>query len=92
MFRDNSEEMNCTLQVLRHLGFHNNTIEDRIFLRNLCQAVSQRAAHLCGAGVSALIDQMQDNWRKHHHPSQGERFKITVGVDGTVYKKHPTYV
>lgn len=44
--------------------------------------MSRRAAQLCGAGMAAIVEKKRQD--------QGlERLKITVGVDGTLYKLHP---
>nr|CAB3253285.1 hexokinase-2-like [Phallusia mammillata] len=51
----------------------------------VCEAVSKRAAHLCAAGVAAVARKIKAN-----HPEKDD-LSITVGVDGTVYKKHPTF-
>ena len=36
-------------------------------------------------GIAAVARKIKNN-----HPNE-ENYKITVGVDGTVYKKHPTF-
>uniref|UniRef100_H2Y728 Phosphotransferase n=1 Tax=Ciona savignyi TaxID=51511 RepID=H2Y728_CIOSA len=51
----------------------------------VCRAVSRRAAHLCAAGIAAVARKI-----KASHPEQ-EVLRMTCGVDGTVYKKHPTF-
>ncbi|KAG5840504.1 hypothetical protein ANANG_G00189510 [Anguilla anguilla] len=51
-------------------------------VRLVCERVSTRAAHMCGAGLAGVINRMRE------HRSQ-EALKITVGVDGSVYKLHP---
>ncbi|XP_067900221.1 hexokinase HKDC1-like [Heterodontus francisci] len=53
-------------------------------MREVCLIVSQRAAQLCGAGLSAVLEKMREN-------RQLEQLKITVGVDGTLYKLHPHF-
>lgn len=50
-------------------------------LRYVCEIVSTRAADLASAGVSTLVRRMGEKCRK----------KVTVGVDGTVYKLHPQF-
>ena len=54
-------------------------------VRQICHLVSTRAAHLCAAGVAAVALKIRSN-----HPER-ERMTITVAVDGTIYKKHPTF-
>ena len=50
----------------------------------VCDAVSRRAAYMCAAGISAVA-------RKIHANRPDEYLDITCGVDGSVYKKHPTF-
>uniref|UniRef100_A0A8C9NT74 hexokinase n=1 Tax=Serinus canaria TaxID=9135 RepID=A0A8C9NT74_SERCA len=70
-------------RVLRQLGLH-GTCEDSITVREVCAAVSSRAARLCGAGLAAVLEKKRQN--------RGvERLQITVGVDGTLYKLHPHF-
>ena len=51
---------------------------DRRILRYICQCVSFRAANLAGAGVAALANKIG-------------RPRLTVGMDGSVYKFHPSF-
>ncbi|XP_048816370.1 hexokinase-3 [Lagopus muta] len=58
--------------------------EDSVLVREVCQTVSLRAAHLCAAGMAAVVEKMRE--------SRGlEQFTVTVGVDGTLYKMHPHF-
>lgn len=50
----------------------------------VCDSVSQRAAYMCSAGIAAIA-------RKIHANKPDEYLDITCGVDGSVYKKHPTF-
>lgn len=51
-------------------------------VKEVCGAVSRRAAELYGAGLAAIVEKRRED--------QGfEHLKITVGVDGTLYKLHP---
>lgn len=54
-------------------------------VQQVCEAVSARAANLCAAGIAAIARKIKAN-----HPDK-ENLSITVGVDGTVYKKHPNF-
>ncbi|KAI6199294.1 hypothetical protein M3Y96_00611700 [Aphelenchoides besseyi] len=45
----------------------------------VCTIISDRAAYLCAAGISTLI-------RRMHKPY------VTVGVDGSVFRFHPTFM
>ncbi|KAJ7403226.1 putative hexokinase HKDC1 [Pitangus sulphuratus] len=70
-------------RILQQLGL-DSTCEDSIIVKEVCGAVSQRAARLCGAGLAAIVEKKREN--------RGvERLQITVGVDGTLYKLHPHF-
>lgn len=59
------------------------SFEDSMLVREVCQTVSLRAAQLCAAGLAAVVEKMREN--------QGlAQLAVTVGVDGTLYKMHPT--
>ena len=66
--------------VLTELGVDTNLVTDfdRRILRYICQCVSFRAANLAGAGVAALANKIG-------------RPRLTVGMDGSVYKFHPSF-
>lgn len=54
-------------------------------MKEVCAVIARRAAQLCGAGMAAVVDKIREN--------RGLDFlKVTVGVDGTLYKLHPQYV
>ncbi|NWY56098.1 HXK2 protein, partial [Chionis minor] len=60
------------------------SFEDSVLVREVCQTVSLRAAHLCAAGLAAVVEKMREN--------RGlARLAVTVGVDGTLYKMHPHF-
>lgn len=44
--------------------------------------MSTRAAHMCGAGLAGVINRMRESRSE-------DVMRITVGVDGSVYKLHP---
>uniref|UniRef100_A0A8C1SBE1 Hexokinase-2 n=1 Tax=Cyprinus carpio TaxID=7962 RepID=A0A8C1SBE1_CYPCA len=70
--------------ILQHLGLTSSTCDDSILVKEVCSVVSKRAAQLCGAGLSAVVDKIRLN--------RGlEKLSITVGVDGTLYKLHPHF-
>ena len=58
--------------------FDQMSVFDKKSLRFLCECVSDRGAKLAGAGVAALANKMS-------------RTKLTVGMDGSVYKFHPCF-
>ncbi|KAM9325011.1 hexokinase HKDC1-like [Gastrophryne carolinensis] len=69
--------------ILQQLGL-NSTCDDSIIVKEVCGAVSTRAAKLCGAGLAAIVDKIREN--------RGlDQLKTTVGVDGTLYKLHPHF-
>lgn len=69
--------------ILEDLGLP-LTSDDALIVLEVCQAVSQRAAQLCGAGVAAVVEKIREN--------RGlEELTVSVGVDGTLYKMHPHF-
>ncbi|NWH39060.1 HXK1 protein, partial [Chloropsis hardwickii] len=70
-------------RILQQLGL-DSSCEDSIIVKEVCGAVSRRAARLCGAGLAAIVEKKREN--------RGlGRLQITVGVDGTLYKLHPHF-
>ncbi|KAK1891612.1 Hexokinase HKDC1 [Dissostichus eleginoides] len=69
--------------VLQQLGL-DSTCDDSIIVKEVCGAVSHRAAQLSGAGVAAVVDKIRENRGLDH-------LDITVGVDGSLYKLHPHF-
>ncbi|NXC48671.1 HXK2 protein, partial [Penelope pileata] len=60
------------------------SFEDSVLVREVCHTVSLRAAHLCAAGMAAVVEKMRQG--------RGlEQLSVTVGVDGTLYKMHPHF-
>uniref|UniRef100_A0A8C5UDQ8 Phosphotransferase n=1 Tax=Malurus cyaneus samueli TaxID=2593467 RepID=A0A8C5UDQ8_9PASS len=60
------------------------SFEDSVLMREVCQAVSLRAAQLCAAGLAAVVEKMREN--------RGlDTMSVSVGVDGTLYKLHPCF-
>ncbi|XP_001520120.2 hexokinase-4 isoform X1 [Ornithorhynchus anatinus] len=53
-------------------------------VRLACESVSTRAAQMCSAGLAGVINRMRES-------RLGELTRITVGVDGSVYKLHPSF-
>ncbi|XP_027871931.1 putative hexokinase HKDC1 [Xiphophorus couchianus] len=69
--------------ILQQLGLH-GTCDDSIIVKEVCGAVSRRAAQMCGAGMAAVVDKIRED--------RGlERLSIAVGVDGALYKLHPHF-
>ncbi|KAM9408302.1 hexokinase HKDC1-like [Pholidichthys leucotaenia] len=69
--------------ILKQLGL-DSTCDDSIIVKEVCGAVSRRAAQLCGAGMAAVVDKIRENRGLDH-------LNITVGVDGALYKLHPHF-
>ncbi|KAG8141102.1 hypothetical protein E2320_006777 [Naja naja] len=69
--------------VLEQLGLEPSS-EDCVATQRVCEIVSTRSAHLCGAALAAVLHRLKEN--------RGvDWLRTTVGVDGTVYKKHPHF-
>jgi len=88
---EGTSDMTATQNVLASLDLLEANRADCEVVTRVCQAVSRRAAYLCASGISAVAHKIAQNQRKSGHVKQGERCHITCGVDGTVYKKHPTF-
>lgn len=57
---------------------------DACVVRLVCDTISSRSARLCAAALATLANRIRVNRRLEH-------LKTTVGVDGTVYRKHPNF-
>nr|XP_033803895.1 hexokinase-2 isoform X2 [Geotrypetes seraphini] len=69
--------------ILQHLGLE-STCDDSIIVKEVCTVVARRAAQLCGAGIAAVVDKIRENRNL-------DFLRVTVGVDGTLYKLHPHF-
>ncbi|KAJ3593432.1 hypothetical protein NHX12_005767 [Muraenolepis orangiensis] len=69
--------------ILQQMGL-DSTSNDSIIVKEVCGAVSRRAAQMCGAGMAAVVDKIRENRGLDH-------LDVTVGVDGTLYKLHPHF-
>lgn len=65
-------------EMLEDVGIWNATASDCANVAYVCSLVSTRAAHFCACGIAALLKRMN-------------RPFVTVGVDGSVYRFHPTF-
>ena len=70
-----------TQNILTQLDLNWDDVDSRV-VRLCCSAVSSRSAHLCAAALATIANRIRTNRKL-------DRLKTTVGVDGTVYKKHP---
>ncbi|XP_004072203.1 glucokinase [Oryzias latipes] len=69
--------------ILSSLGVLPSELDCDI-VRLVCESVSTRSAQMCGAGLAGVINRMRERRCE-------EELKITVGVDGSVYKLHPWF-
>ncbi|XP_037536849.1 hexokinase-4 [Nematolebias whitei] len=69
--------------ILSSLGVLPSELDCDI-VRLVCESISTRSAHMCGAGLAGVINQMRERRSQ-------DVLKITVGVDGSVYKLHPYF-
>uniref|UniRef100_A0A8D3AKV7 Phosphotransferase n=1 Tax=Scophthalmus maximus TaxID=52904 RepID=A0A8D3AKV7_SCOMX len=69
--------------ILTELGLKWDEVDVRV-VRLVCDAVSSRSARLCAAALATLVNRIRVNRGRGH-------LKTTVGVDGTVYRKHPNF-
>ncbi|KAL6037571.1 hypothetical protein STEG23_004890, partial [Scotinomys teguina] len=67
--------------ILSTLGLR-PSVTDCDIVRRACESVSTRAAHMCSAGLAGVINRMRESRSE-------DVMRITVGVDGSVYKLHP---
>lgn len=72
-----------TKDILTWLGLSPSD-EDCVAVQHVSTIVSFRSSNLVAAGLSAILTRIKTNRKL-------EELKITVGVDGTVYKTHPQY-
>ncbi|KAM6984070.1 hexokinase-4-like [Tautogolabrus adspersus] len=70
-------------RILTQLGLKWDEVDVRVVCL-VCDTVSSRSARLCAAALAAIANHMRVNRRLDH-------LKTTVGVDGTVYRKHPNF-
>lgn len=72
-----------TKRILTELGL-DWTPADLKAVRLVCDAVSSRSARLCAAALASIAERIRTN--------RGlDQLRTTVGVDGTVYRKHPNF-
>lgn len=56
--------------------------DDCVAVQHVSTIVSFRSSNLVAAGLSAILSRIKTSRKL-------KELKITVGVDGTLYKKHP---
>ena len=67
-----------TQNILEEIGLMSVSLSDFANVAYICSVVSNRAAHMVAAGIAALLKRMKKPY-------------VTVGVDGSVYRFHPTF-
>ncbi|KAL3093423.1 hypothetical protein niasHT_027430 [Heterodera trifolii] len=65
-------------EMLRAIGISNSSAADCANVAYLSSLIGTRAAHLCACGLAAILNRMQ-------------RPRVTIGVDGSVFRFHPTF-
>ncbi|XP_069070358.1 hexokinase-4 isoform X3 [Pleurodeles waltl] len=83
MIEGDSEDRKQTYNILTSLGLLPTTTDCEI-VRMACESVSTRAAQMCSSGLAAVINRMRECRRE-------DVLRISVGVDGSVYKLHPSF-
>jgi len=78
MQQDDEGLFSKTQQILEEIGISMVTQTDCANVAYVCSIVSNRAAHMVAAGIASLLKRM------------GKPY-VTVGVDGSVYRFHPTF-
>ncbi|XP_053703477.1 hexokinase-2-like [Synchiropus splendidus] len=70
-------------RILTDLGLTWNMTDVHV-VRLVCDTISSRSARLCAAALATIATRMRVNRDLEH-------LKTTVGVDGSVYRKHPNF-
>ncbi|RCN39244.1 Hexokinase [Ancylostoma caninum] len=68
-----------TREILTGIGVEAISDKDCFHVAYVCTVVSTRAAHLTAAAVAQVLNRMK------------RPYKVTVGVDGSVYRFHPFF-
>lgn len=71
-------DINSCKIVFKELGITSFTNDDCKVVEYVCQIISKRAADLVACGIATLLNKMNEP-------------KVTVGVDGSVYRFHPMF-
>ncbi|KAI6237660.1 hypothetical protein M3Y95_00288800 [Aphelenchoides besseyi] len=77
--QDEENQFLKTQQILEEIGCDLVTPTDCYNVAYVCTIISDRAAYLCAAGITTLIRRMNKPY-------------VTVGVDGSVFRFHPTFM
>ncbi len=66
---------------LESVGMLHSSLADRKLLKKVCRLVSNRAARISAAAISAVVSWMDPELKNNH----------TIGIDGTLYEKYPGF-
>ena len=78
---DTTSNLGETDEFLVNNRIENATFHDKTVLKHICELISSRAARISGAAIAAVITWMDPELKRKH----------TVGIDGTLYEKHPGF-
>ena len=78
---DDSADLSAVKLFLGGIGIPDATLEDRAVLKEACRIVSDRAAKISAAALSAVFTWMDPKLDGKH----------TAAIDGSVYEKHPGF-
>lgn len=81
IIRDTSPDLAATQTVLEEFGLYDFTLQDRIDLQHVTEKILNRSADLTAAALFAVLRKMGESGRN----------PVTVGIDGSVYKKDLNY-
>jgi len=77
--QDEDPELRFAEAILeREMDTFGSSLNDRTFIKSICKTISRRAARVAAAGVFATLLQLN-------------RKKVTVAVDGSVFKLYPMF-
>uniref|UniRef100_A0A914D7C4 Phosphotransferase n=1 Tax=Acrobeloides nanus TaxID=290746 RepID=A0A914D7C4_9BILA len=76
--QDSSCQFLKTREIFEDIGIPVVTSADCAHVAYICSLVSRRAAHMVAAGIATLLKRINKPF-------------VTVGVDGSVYRFHPTF-
>lgn len=68
----------CSITCFLPSGLEHATEDDCVNVRYICECISRRSGKLVGAALAALVNRINE-------PT------ITIGIDGSVYNRHPHY-
>lgn len=78
---DTSKNLGKISNVLRELNVKHSTLDERKLFLKVCKLVSERAARISAASLSAVLLKGDHNLSKKH----------TIAIDGSLFEKHPNF-